>query len=342
MGEGGTLGLSNPNLTRLSGALFEASAYRPFKKGFVFLYWYLKDDPSRAAVESLRVENDITLVAQWEEGWTVTLVLNGGVYNRNYITVPKTDNATISLAGINLVRANYVFEGWYYDEAFTNPVIGDTVPVTESFSLYVKWTDVSVYASLLGVWAAGNDGPTYLLYFEESRLYGFYFSLNDIRSFAWTSSILDGKSYTSAPRTLRVGEGEEARTFFPVTDKRTPAGDVPLNGMWIKAEAGADLYKLYFGGAIALYLSADVDERKNLIGSGSIRATGRYLEISYVVTSSGTLYLLKKNVGAKSVLLEGEVLLRIPVVVDVVDGKGQPPRPDGYQKYNLSGPILVS
>jgi uncharacterized repeat protein (TIGR02543 family) len=340
MGEGGTLGGNLP-LTFLPGALFEASSYRPFRKGFLFLYWYEKDKLPKAPVGTFQVDKDITLVAEWEEGWTVSLELNGGTYSRNYVTVAKRDNATISLAGINLVREGYIFEGWYYDAAFTNPVPGDTIPVTEDFTLYVKWTSLSVYSAMLGVWTAGNDGPAYFLYHEESRLYGFYFSPDDIRSFVWSTSILDGKRYTSAPRTLRVGEGEDAKTFTPVTEKRKPSGNVPLNGVWLMAEADADLLALYFGGGIMIYLSSDIDERKNLIGSGSIRANGRYLNISYVVTGSGYLYLLQKNVGAYGVLLEGEVLLRIPIVVDVVDGKEQPPRPDGYQKYSMSGPVHV-
>jgi uncharacterized repeat protein (TIGR02543 family) len=325
MGAEGALGW-NPNLTSFFyGSIFEAEAYTPFRKGFIFQYWYLKDDLSKTPVESIRIVEDITLVAEWEEGWTVTFVLGEGVYYyRNYITVAKADNATISLAGINLVREDYVFEGWYYDAEFFDPVPGDTVPVTGNMSLYVKWVPLSFFTSLLGVWAAGFDGPVYYLYFEESRLYGFYFSLDDIHSFTWTTSSLDGKRYSPvAP--LSVGEGEDAKTFFLVNDKRTPAGNIPLNGTWIMAGEDDDLFNLYFGGGVALYLSADADEDKHLLGTGSIRASGRYLDISYMVTSgAGNLYLLKKNTN--------EVLLRIPIE----DGK-----PFGYQKFNLAGPIHI-
>jgi uncharacterized repeat protein (TIGR02543 family) len=326
MGEGGTLG-SSPNLTSfLYGSTFEVGSYTPYRKGFLFQYWYLKEDLSKAAVQSIRIEKDITLVAEWKEGWTVTLVLNGGSYVRDYITVAKGDNVTVSLADIKPVRQNYVFEGWYYDAGLNNPVPGDTIPVTGNINLYAKWTSLAFIESLLGVWTAGNDGPAYYLYIEENRLLGFYFSLNDIRSFVWTSSSLDGKSYSFALRTLRVGEGEDAKTFTPVTDKRTPVGNVPLNGTWIMAEDDADLFKLYFGGAIALYLSADK-------GIGSIRANSRYLDISYVVTGGcSNLYLLKKNVATNCVLLQGEVLLRIPIE----DGK-----PSGYQKFIFSGPIQI-
>jgi uncharacterized repeat protein (TIGR02543 family) len=320
MGEGGSLG-SSVNLTSiLGGSNFEAGSYRPVRKGFVFKYWYLKDDPTKTEVESIRMVEDITLVAEWEEGWAVTFELNGGVYNRdiNYITFAKGDNVTIALAKINIVREGYVFDGWYYDADFINPVLADTIPVTGNFTLYVKWVPLSLFTSLLGFWAAGDDGPAYYLYFEESRLFGFYFSPGDIRSFDWSLSVLDGKSYTSTPRTLSVGEGDDAKTFTPVTDKRTPAGNIPVSKMWIIPKGDVDLLWLYmYGGGTALYLSADIDEsdvtRKKLLGIGNIRANNRFLEISYMVTNSGSLCLLRKNVTANGVLLEGEVLLRIPI-----------------------------
>jgi uncharacterized repeat protein (TIGR02543 family) len=190
MGEGGTLGLY-PNLSVLPGSLFEAGAYRPFRKGFIFLHWYLKDDPSKAKVEGIRVDRDITLVAVWEEGWAVTLELNGGVYPRNYITVAQGDNVTVSLAEINPVREDYVFDGWYYDEGFTKPV-PDTITVTGDITLYVKWVSLGDFEPLLGVWT--GDAGTYLLYFDEqNRLSGFYLFVDEIRSFVWTDSVLDGK-----------------------------------------------------------------------------------------------------------------------------------------------------
>jgi uncharacterized repeat protein (TIGR02543 family) len=147
MGEGGALG-SNPNLYFTLGALFEPSSYRPFRKGFFFLHWYLKNDPSMAEVGSFRIDGDSTLVAKWEEGWAVTFELNGGVYSRNYITVAKGDNVTISLADINPVKDDNVFDGWYYDEYFTDPVLGDTATVTGDISLYVKWIPLRMFSSL--------------------------------------------------------------------------------------------------------------------------------------------------------------------------------------------------
>jgi uncharacterized repeat protein (TIGR02543 family) len=337
MGEGGTLE-GTPNLSFSPGQLFETQVYRPFRKGLIFLYWYVKDDPSMARVASFRVVKDITLVAKWEEGWAVTLELNGGVCDRDYITVAKTVNATVSLAGIKPVKNNNVFEGWYYNAGFTNPVSGDTIPVTGDITLYVKWLPLSEFAPLLGVWTAGSSGPSYLLYLEDSRLFGIYFSLDEIRFFAWTASILDGKEYSSAPapRTLTVGTGEDANTFTLVTQKKQPAGNIPLSGTWIKGDAKHEVWVpslregeegkwvviYYSEKGMWLYLYED--------GSGYLRADGRCLDISYVV-SGVNVELLRQNVikndkGQVVSYEEGEVLLRIPIA----GGK-----PSGFEAYSL-------
>jgi uncharacterized repeat protein (TIGR02543 family) len=341
LGEGGSLG-RDPNISILPGTFFEPGAYRPFRKGFLFQYWYLKDDQSKAEVESVRVDRDITLVAEWGEAWAVTLVLNGGVYDRDYINVAKGDNVTISLANIKPVRNDYVFDGWYYDEYFIDPVLDDTITVTGDITLYVKWVRLSIFENLLGVWT-GIDG-TYLLDFEESRLFGFYSSLDEIRSFAWSLSIMDGKKYSSGPLTLTVGEGEDAKTFTPATQKRSPKGDRSLSGTWIKidpddmiyvperdiliydfekrewVEVHEDAYWIYnFEKGIWFNLLED--------GKGDLRANGKVINISYMVTSVGGLYLLRHYPPVDGVLPDGEVLLSIPIE----EGK-----PLGFEKWALT------
>jgi uncharacterized repeat protein (TIGR02543 family) len=343
MGEGGTLGL-NANLSVLPGTLFEAGAYTAFRKGFLFLYWYLKDDPLKEKVTNIRVDSDITLVAEWKEGWAVTLVLDGGVYPRDYITVDK-DVGTLALAGIKPVKENYVLEGWYSNAGFTDPV-PDVITVTDNnTTLYVKWVPLSLFEPLLGVWT--GPAGTYFLYFEESRLYGFYFSLDEIRSFVWTAKILDGKDYSSAFRTLTVGTGEDADTFTPVTEKRKPAGNARLSGMWVKGDLGQiDLPEDPDGGIWKgdddghIYLPKDPEDNNwiynfsegiwlclNTDGSGYVRANGGTVNISYVVTAGISLSLLRRNVDQNGALIEGEMLLRIPL-----DEEG---KPSGFEALGL-------
>jgi uncharacterized repeat protein (TIGR02543 family) len=353
MGEGGTLG-GNTELSVLPGTLLEAGGYKPFRKGFIFRYWYLKDDPSEAKRDSIRVDSDITLVAAWKEGWAVTLVLNGGVYPRDYITVDK-DDGTLDLAGVKPVKANSVFEGWYYNAGFTEPV-PDEITVTENITLYVKWLPLNLFEDLLGVWTRAPE--TYFLYLEECRLYGFYFSSDEVRSFAWSDKTLDGKGYTSGSRSLTVGTGTDAKTFTLVTEKTKPAGNARLTGMWVKGELeqiilpgdpedpevptpppvdGIEIKKegeiLFYNFTGGIWLCLDED------GRGYVRANGGTVDISYVVTNLNLLYLLRRNekVTESGVVLdEGEVLLRLPIV-PILDEEGKEVgiKPDGFEPFGL-------
>jgi uncharacterized repeat protein (TIGR02543 family) len=287
-----------PDTYHRRGSTFHAVWYEPAKRGFIFKYWFLQGDPNKEEKESIQVDNDITLVALWEEGWVVEFELNGGVYQPNYLTV--ANNAIIQLASIKPVKDGYALEGWYYDASFASRA-PDLITVTGNIKLYAKWISLEAFDSLLGVWM-GDEG-TYLLYFEESHLLGFYFSINEtrevqIRSFEWTDSILDGKTYAFVPGTLSLGEGEGAKNFTPETRTMSPAGKASLSKTWImSADNVADL--------LSLYLNED--------GSGYLHANGRIIGVSYNASGTSSLTLLN---GAPIGGGAGEVLLTIPVVDD--------------------------
>jgi uncharacterized repeat protein (TIGR02543 family) len=292
--EGGALeGI--PNFSSLRpGSIFEASWYVPSKKGYVFLHWYLKDEPSHIVEENIQVDCDIILVAEWEEGWLVTLELDGGEYYRDYITLAK-DDAMLTLTLIRPFKDDYILEGWYYDEAFTLPV-PDKITLSSDITLYVKWSSLINFESLFGVWK-GSKG-TYLLCLEQNgnSLIGFYFSDDEIRSFVWTDLILDGKAYDFNPGTLTVGEGESANTYSPATTRIKPAGNIPLSQLWIKRRADDP---------VSMYLFED--------GSGFFHADGRFTSIAYALRLDN-IHLLRENKDENGNLVEAEVLLVIPIV----------------------------
>jgi uncharacterized repeat protein (TIGR02543 family) len=300
--EGGNMA-GNPNFSSIRpGSTFEASLYVPSRTGYVFLWWYLEGAPLQA-VENIQVNSDITLTALWEKGWIVTLNLNGGeYYGGENITVAK--NAALELATIRpVVKDDHVLEGWYYDEGFAEPVPA-VITVTEDIALYVKWVPLSVYAPLFGAW--GGSAGTYLLYFEEDSLIGFYFSFNEegeIRSFVWTDSTVDGKEASLADDTLTVGEGANADTFTRVQAVMMPAGHASISKVWIKGEGEVD-------DLVSLYLFDT--------GNASLYANGRGVWLSYAF-KPGTLTLLQYNTDKDDNPLPGEVLLTIPV-----DDDGKP------------------
>jgi uncharacterized repeat protein (TIGR02543 family) len=305
--QGGELA-GNPGSNIRPGSTFEAAGFAPTRKGYVFLHWYLKDDPSHAEVERIRVDTDITLVAEWEEGWVIELELDGGEYYREFITVARND-VTIELATIKPVKDDYVLEGWYYDADFASRV-PDVITVDGDITLYVQWAPLNNYAYLFGVWS-GSAG-TYLLYFEQdgNSPIGFYFSDDEIRSFVWTDSTIDGKAFDFNSGTLIVGEGESANTFTPAITKMRPAGNVPLSKLWIKG-GGND--------PVSLYLFDS--------GNGFVYADGRFTDISYA-SNVGNIYLLRQNTDENGNPLAGEVLLAIPIV----EGK-----PSGFEVMKDGG-----
>jgi uncharacterized repeat protein (TIGR02543 family) len=304
-------------------SFFEAAWFTPSRKGYVFLHWYLKDDPFKAKVERIQVDKDLTLVAEWEEGWVITLELDGGEYYAgNFITVAKLDEegnpSQFELASIRPLKADYVLEGWYYDAGFASRVPQEII-LTGDITLYIKWVPLSVYAPMFGVWkgAAG----TYLIHHDPEgsgltsaeSLIGFFFSDDEIRSFSWTDSSIDGKEASLADGTLTVGTGESAQTFTPATTTRRPAGSVSMSKLWIKG-VGDD--------PLSLFLFED--------GSGFLYADGRNLQLSYyhAVRSgiSTPLYLIRRNTDEIGNLLESEVLLTIPV--EIVENK---PKLSGFE-----------
>jgi uncharacterized repeat protein (TIGR02543 family) len=308
--QGGEL-VGDPGSNLRPGTTFEAAWYVPAKRGYVFLHWYLQGDLSRTAVETIQVAAGITLVAEWEAGWVVTFELNGGEYPDEFITVTK--GALFELSSIRPVKDDYVLEGWYSDGAFVfrSP---NTITVVKDITLYAKWVPLDIYSPMFGVWK-GSAG-TYLLHHDPNgsgldsadSLIGFFLSADEIRSFVWTDSTIDGKASSLDSDTLTLGEGESASTFTRVTTKTRPAGNVSLSKVWTKGE-GSD--------PLSIFLFED--------GGGILYANGRVVDISYAGSRS-TLHLLRHNTNANGDLLDGEVLLTIPVLQD---DKGRL-KPDGF------------
>jgi uncharacterized repeat protein (TIGR02543 family) len=297
--QGGTLS-RDPDTSVRPGAVFDAW-HVPSLKGSVFLHWYLKGDPYMAKVESIQVYDNITLVALWELGCVVTFELDEGeYYGDDYVTVALYD--TFETAEIRPLKDGYVLEGWYYDEDFTRPV-PPVITVSRDITLYVKWAPLSDYSHLFGVWEEEREGASsYLLYFDPygsstasgNGLIGFYFSGDEIRSFLWTASSVDGKAASLANGTLTIGEGEDANTFTKAQPRILLAGDLSFCKLWEKGE-----------GAVLLSLFES--------GGGVLEANGRtFFSLGYAVRASNLL-LLRKNTDEDGNPLPGEVLLAIPI-----------------------------
>ena len=137
----------------------------PTKTGFVFVAWTA--DGTNAYDFLTPVTRDLTLRAKWQaesqaEYWKVTWELGGGAWPS------EGDNHAVQvLKGGTLaepaepVKANYTFEGWYKEAAFTNKIDFpyNVSGVTANFTLYAKWKTNSPQPPAMeaGVYVAGTD-----------------------------------------------------------------------------------------------------------------------------------------------------------------------------------------
>jgi uncharacterized repeat protein (TIGR02543 family)/LPXTG-motif cell wall-anchored protein len=88
----------------------------------------------------------VTLTAQWEaispDALTVDFNSNGGSAVASITNVTSGSKIT---APENPIRAGYTFAGWYREDALTNLWLFSSDTVTESITLYAKWTEKASY-----------------------------------------------------------------------------------------------------------------------------------------------------------------------------------------------------
>ncbi len=109
----------------------------PTKTGYTFDGWYTDNNTflNEYIFDTMPVE-DITLYAKWIiNEYTISFESNGGSEVDSI-----TQDYNTSLIEPNIpTRTYYTFEGWYSDEALSNPFTFATMPA-ENITLYAKWT----------------------------------------------------------------------------------------------------------------------------------------------------------------------------------------------------------
>jgi len=132
-----------------AGSTAIAPATNPTKTGYAFMYWY-PNGANAAYNFQTPVNNNITLLAKWQEEttvqyWQVAWDLNGGTW-------PSDDNhATQVVKGGTLAepaqptKSDNTFDGWYKEAALTNKVSFpySVSSVTSNFTLFAKWKENS-------------------------------------------------------------------------------------------------------------------------------------------------------------------------------------------------------
>ena len=120
----------------------------PTREGYIFTDWNTESDGSGTEfTETTEVTADITVYAQWQEvpegSFVVTFDKNGGdtdaVPTSKIVTPPAT---TIDELPTAPTRDGYHFHGWDTKADGTGTIFSETTEVTESITVYARWTPV--------------------------------------------------------------------------------------------------------------------------------------------------------------------------------------------------------
>ena len=191
----------------------------PTKAGFVFGGWYIDDACTAAYTFGQVVTQSFTLYAKWTQGYTITFNSTGGS------TLPP---ATVLPGAVSVKpttdpkRDNFIFDGWYIDEACTVPyTFGSNV--IQNLTLYAKWIQsytVIITGKVISV--TGDTRPAtitlkqngvtmYTVYTNQNGEYVF----NNVAAGNYTLVITKG-SYLSYTKTLLINKSTEQNvTIIP-------------------------------------------------------------------------------------------------------------------------------
>lgn len=165
---GGTNAAGNPSGYTVESDTITLGA--PTREGYTFAGWYdAEENGSLVTQIAAGSKGNITLYAAWQaNSFEVDFVANGGTLD-GADTQKVTAGGTVAYA--EPVRENYLFVGWFTDEALTVRYDFKT-PVTGSLTLYAKWrlqvvTGVTENGTVVTVSSdAGFDDGTQLHFVE--------------------------------------------------------------------------------------------------------------------------------------------------------------------------------
>lgn len=129
------------------------------KVGYTFEGWYKDADYTEKITSLVGLFEDITLYAKWEViNYSIKYELNGGAWADIYrpFTYYTVEGITYLPSGNNLIKEEFVFEGWYDNPEYTGKAIDSLVGRTGDLTVYAKWRDENQVATVQFSHAAGG------------------------------------------------------------------------------------------------------------------------------------------------------------------------------------------
>ncbi len=100
--------------------------------------------------KNTQAQNKLLVATLVPKTYSVNYELNGGaIYGPHPHS--HTWSYTTDLTGVIPYREGYEFDGWYTDESFANPLVGNTIDasVAEDVTFYAKWKKVNVHMQVV-------------------------------------------------------------------------------------------------------------------------------------------------------------------------------------------------
>ena len=126
------------------------------RDGYTFEGWYKDANYTEKITSLVGLFEDITLYAKWEAiNYSIKYELNDGTWEDNFIPI---ESYTIESAADlvlptsdNIIRKEFVFEGWYDNSEYTGTAITNLAGKTGNITLYAKWRDENQVATVVCV-----------------------------------------------------------------------------------------------------------------------------------------------------------------------------------------------
>ena len=183
--------------------------------GYVFGGWFTDESCNNSYIFASEIHESIVLYAKWSlQRFDITYVLNEGSVNGDNPSSYTVDNAFVLNAPVDV--DGYVFEGWFYDAAFTKKATQVIQGTTGDKTFYAKWSKKTykiAYMAVEDVYGGADD--QFKEYGTPIELLGPVFAFPGYNQGGWISS--DGVEYAlndtydiDAPLTLYPTKGDPA------------------------------------------------------------------------------------------------------------------------------------
>jgi uncharacterized repeat protein (TIGR02543 family) len=184
----------------------------PTRSGYTFAGWFTDSNLTQEAPVNMPGA-DMTLYAKWTiNQYTITFTSNGG----SAVNPITQDFGTAVSAPTNPTRSEYIFDGWFTDEALSNLYIFPSIMPSEDITVYAKWIFFSNQGSSFSTAIMMLRSTSYIVNITSSRqLVYFRFTPTSSGTYTFSSS---GSSDTfgtlySASQTIIVSDDDNGTGF---------------------------------------------------------------------------------------------------------------------------------